>query len=87
MSDKTHPWIYVIIPVAKTNYGSPRNDLALFSAFCKDCRQYFTESIPWSSDGVAMVTPSALPRTGCRVGEVDEGFSTLPGIDRDPRSN
>jgi hypothetical protein len=76
---KTHPWIYVIIPVARPkNSGTD----VLFTAFCKDCRTYFTEEITTAPAGDALLWPSKLPRDGCGVDVADEGFSSLPGIDR-----
>jgi len=77
--EKTHPWIYVIIPMARHNNEGTD---ALFCAFCKDCRYYFTEEITASVNGKALMWPSKLPRTGCGDEVADEGFSSLPGVDR-----
>jgi len=85
-SEKVHPWIYVIIPVqpayeARGEYTRTPASVALFAAFCKDCRTYFSEPIPWSVG--ARIESSSLPRTGCGVAEsAEEGFSSLPGVDR-----
>lgn len=91
MSDKTHPWIYVIVPAQSpswvggdTNYTSGQD--LVFAAFCKDCRTYFTEVIPWRDGVIGTITPSTLPRTGCVAREEDEGFSSLPGINKDATS-
>jgi hypothetical protein len=76
---KTHPWIYVIIPVSRPEHSG--TDI-VFAAFCKDCRTYFTEEINTGWDGEARLWPSKLPREGCGADVADEGFSSLPGIDR-----
>lgn len=64
---RIHPWIYVIIPIAKqSRSGTIAGDsLAVFSAFCKACRNYFTEVIPIAFNGKGQMTPSTLPRYGC----------------------
>jgi hypothetical protein len=53
-----HQWIYVIIPVG--NHNEP-----YFTAFCKVCRSYFAESVPFSLGGVGKMSRSSLPRYGC----------------------
>lgn len=80
-SNKRHPWIYVIIPVDKDIAGK-KETMALFTAFCKDCRTYFSEQVPFYNSGSSRTTRSSLPRYGCMGEEADEGYSSLPGIDR-----
>lgn len=69
MAEVLHAWVYVIIPVENGTFsenGYYRGTKALFCAFCKQCRQYFTESIPWDTR-TAITSPSKLPRAGCTL--------------------
>lgn len=50
-----HDWVYVIIPV---------ENKPLFSAFCKQCRNYYTEFIGFL-DRQPLYTESHLPKYGC----------------------
>lgn len=78
-TSKIHPWVYVIIPVENT---FNTNSVALFTAFCKDCRYYYSESIPYT--GEPMLSRSSLPKYGCKPDDEFKpgvGFSTLPGIE------
>jgi len=63
---RIHPWIYVIIPIE----GKP-----VFSAFCKACRQYFSEVVPFDWNE-AVFSPSTLPRYGCEP--ISEEVTLLP---------
>jgi len=58
-SGMIHQWIYVIIPVG--GYNEP-----CFAAFCKACRTYFTERIPYA-DRILLpkINLSSLPKYGC----------------------
>lgn len=56
-----HDWIYVITPVDVDSIQSP-----LFAAFCKQCRNYFSEVVAFNKEGKeAMITKSNLPKYGC----------------------
>lgn len=73
-ADILHAWVYVIIPVERgrtDGNGWYTGSVALFSAFCKQCRMYYTEPIPWDKGpkGHAVTTPSGLPRAGCNITE------------------
>lgn len=69
-----HQWIYVIIPVDmagnwepnKDGYGGyyPYHTRPVFCAFCKACRQYFSEPVEFGESGYRL-SPSNLPRYGC----------------------
>jgi len=62
--DKIHPWVYYIGPATADEQGS----MAMyFCAFCKDCRQYFTERMALdSAPNFGTFSKSSLPRTGCK---------------------
>ena len=64
MSEQTmHTWIYVIIPSGAYNHP-------MFCAFCKGCRQYFTEILDMASgvgDDTFRFTQGNLPKFGCTV--------------------
>lgn len=64
---RIHAWIYVIIPTQRKSPipNTAPDSVALFSAFCKACRTYFTEELDTSFDGSGMLSPSTLPRYGC----------------------
>lgn len=67
-----HQWIYVIIPV-QDSYNADTHRVSnivpatfpLFCAFCKVCRNYFTERMTFNSNFRATIEPSSLPRYGC----------------------
>jgi hypothetical protein len=63
---RIHPWVYYIAPVGNT---------LVFTAFCKACRQYFTEGIPWRINFEPLFTESHLPRYGCEP--ISEDVSAL----------
>lgn len=66
-SGMIHQWIYVIIPVKESEdslYNKYPPTLPLFCAFCKVCRLYFSEPIPWSAH-TSTIGASSLPRYGC----------------------
>lgn len=60
-SDIIHQWIYVIIPIAKYSGTS----VPLFSAFCKGCRDYFTEELEFDTSGSPIQSKGNLPKYGC----------------------
>jgi hypothetical protein len=89
LQNDIHAWVYVIIPITNITQTwvegryriEPEIGLqwALFSAFCKNCRSYFSERIPVDYEGKAQISKSGLPKDGCKPdGEVAEGFSSLP---------
>lgn len=56
-----HQWIYTMVPVA--DYAN--HDQIIFTGFCKACRTYFTETVPYSFTR-SETSPSTLPRYGCK---------------------
>lgn len=61
MSEETkeariHPWVYYIAPLGTQLY---------FTAFCKACRQYFSEAVTRNNYGAPTFSVSHLPRYGC----------------------
>lgn len=50
-----HDWVYVIIPV---------DNRPLFSAFCKQCRCYFSEFVQFL-ERQPLITESNVPKYGC----------------------
>jgi hypothetical protein len=58
-----HQWIYVIVPAQNGDVFGNDPMRPYFCAFCKICRTYFTEFMPYG-DG-ATISPSSLPRYGC----------------------
>ena len=67
-----HQWIYVIIPVQeryRSDNQSANNYIPatfpLFCAFCKVCRNYFTERMTFKPNFGAEMELSSLPRYGC----------------------
>jgi hypothetical protein len=86
MSKETiHQWIYVIIPVdledwltnesGPPHYQSVAMGKPLFAAFCKACRLYFTEFIPFDKFN-SRISSSSLPRYGCEP--ISDDVQLLP---------
>lgn len=56
-----HDWIYVVTPAEIAGKTSP-----LFAAFCKQCRCYYSEAVPFDArSGKKMITVSGLPKYDC----------------------
>lgn len=68
---RIHPWVYTIIPV-KTN--STSIDQIVFTAYCKACRSYFTERMPFD-EYRGMLSKASIPRYGCEP--ISEDVSVL----------
>lgn len=80
MPDATiHNWIYVIIPVDSTYINRGTNHLGsvpLFSAFCKQCRSYFTEAMTVGEYGEPRLSTGSLPRYGCNP--ISDDVTAIP---------
>lgn len=60
--DIVHQWVYYIAPISRR---ANVEDL-VFAAFCKGCRQYYTERMDIHFSGKAQFSESHLPKYGCQ---------------------